>query len=372
MAGWCTGLVLLLAAAGAQGGPLPVTVEVRVAGGADLERPGLTADRLAEALQQALSVALARHVAPEDRVRARKVVGSRWRSYVLRYAPARARQEGNSHVVEVDVEVDRDRLLDALAAAGIPVHRMASAPRVLVVSGGGPGADSAARAVSETLRKEAIPHRLYPAEDAGDWDFPRLARVAREFGCHLVFVVTTTDTEAGPGGGDEGEDPVPPDRTTVRVHLGGWGLDAVREQMITGEAVWAEGVARDFWGALGRAAYRGGRELASRFLEAVTLAEWSPGPSAGRLAIRVTDLPDPGAVERVRRALLALSEVRSVRLAEIRFRAAEWELLAYRDGLPWEAVLPWLDLQGANIALTGTEAREGEPPERLLCRWTPR
>ena len=340
--------------------------------GPGLERPGLTADRLAEALQRALSAAMARHVAPEDRARARKVVGSRWRSYVLRYAPARARQEGNSYVVDVDVEVDRDRLLDTLVAAGIPVHRMASAPRVLVVSGGGSGADAAARAVSDTLGKESIPHRLYPVEDAGDWDFPRLARIAREFGCHLVFVVTATDTEAGSGGEDEGEELAPPDRTTVRVHLGGWGWDAVREQMLTGEAVWAEGVARDFWGALGRAAYRGGRELASRFLEAATLAEWSPGLSAGRLAIRVTDLPDPGAVERVQRALLALSEVRSVRLAEIRFRAAEWEVWAYRDGLPWEAVFPWLDLQGANIALMGTEAREGEPPERLLCRWTPR
>ncbi len=362
----------MLAAAEARGGPLPIAVEVRVAGGPGVERAGLPADRLTEALRRALSAALARHVAPEDRARARKVVGPRWRSYVLRYAPARARQEGAFYVVDVDVDVDRDRLLDALAAAGIPVHRMAAAPRVLVVSGGGPGADSAARAVSDTLRRESIPHRLYPVEDAGDWDFARLGRTARAFGCHLVFVVTGTDTEAGPGDGDEGEELPAPDRSRVRVHLGGWGLDAVRGQMLAGEALWAEGVAGDFWAALGRAAYRGGRELAARFLEAVALADWSPGPSAGRLAIRVADLPGPGAVERMERALLALSEVRSVRLAEIGFRAAEWEVWAYRGGLPWESVFPWLDLRGGTIALERTEAPPGAPPERLLCRWVPR
>jgi len=347
-----------------------VTVEVRVTIGPGVERPGLTADRLAEALRRALSAALARHVAPEDRARARKVIGHRWRSYVLRYAPARAREEGGSYVVDVEVEVDRDRLLDTLEAAGVPVHRMASVPRVLVVSGGGPGADSAARAVSEALRKESIAHRLYPVEDAGNWDFAQLGRTARELGCHLVFIVTATDTEAGPGTENEGEELVLPDRTNVRVHLGGWGLDAVRERMLAGDAVWAEGVAPDFWAALGRAAYRGGRELAARFLEAVTLAGWSPGSSVRPLTIRVVDLPGPGAVERVQRALLALSEVRSIRLAEIRFRAAEWEVRAYRDGLPWEAVLPWLDLPGADITLTRTEG--GPPPERLVCRWTPR
>ncbi len=268
-----------------------------------------------------------------------------------RYAIAAEVVEPGGVRVTVEADVDRERLLQELRAKGVPVVRLAAAPRVLVLAEGG---GAAAAAFHEALAAQGLAGRLAPAEPGASADLPALAEWARGLGCHFAAVVVPESlppsAPAPLPAGDLAEG-----RSRVRVQV----IDARRRVVVGTFGVEGRAWGADALEAGARALGQAGRLLARPVLAAVEQSGWTLGSEASRRVLRVEGLPDPKAVEQVGDGIAALAETRSAALRSVSAGAAEWTVEALESGLPWPAVVEAVRVARGRLVWLGGEPREG-------------
>ncbi len=330
---------------------------------------------LDRALREAVGVVVRRYVPPADlethRDWLRRRVYGRAGAYVLRYT-IRAEERGFDGVrVEISAEVDRGRLLAALAARGLEVRRLASWPRLLLAPVAGDAAPALVDRAASILGALGVTVRRLPSPAAAGARVADLADAARSLGCHLVVAVLVD----GQVGVPEPEDlfSVEAVRPEAAFSVDGWVLDARDARAVdlvegAGRATGATPA-----GAGQAAVERAARSFAYRLVASVEQSGWSPAGGSAAVDVWVRDLPDPRSVEEVGRALAGLTEVQTAVLREVGFHAARWRLQASVDEGGWAAVLgsaapargriDWVSGPGAPAS--------GDAPARVEARWAP-
>jgi len=355
-------------------------VELRVQGAP--EGPGgssLPPGVIRQALTQAVDVALDRHVAPASRTAAAAALRTGVEGYVLRYGVESDRAEGDGRVLDVEVAVDLDRLLADLAAAGVPVHRAMREPRVLVAALPGPAVEPAVQAVAGVLGREGRPYRLYPGDPGPEPGPDQAARWGRDLGCHVVFLLSAREGDLGPDPEASGQGG-PGGGVSAVIEAHGWVVDTSSGRVLGEGAASGRSVAGDGVAAQAGAAARAGKRLASELVRVVEQADWAPGGDLRPVELRVSGLPGPRVLEGLDRALGDLTEVRSVRIAEVGFREAVWSLEVWDTGLPWDVVLSWVQAGAGSLVVARVAGGAGPPAPRehaqvrltVECRWVER
>ena len=341
------------------------------AGGAGVSSlpPGV----IRRALSEAVGLAVDRHVASAARASAAEGLQAGVERYVLRYGVEGDRVEGAERVLDVDVEVDLDRLLGDLAAAGVPVHRAVRQPRVLVAALPGVAVEPAVQAVAGELGREGRAYRLYPGDPGQEPGPAEAARWGRDLGCHVVFLLTAREGEPGPppSGDPGGAGSAPGVPAVIEAH--GWVVDVFSGRVLGEGRASGRSVAPDGVTAQARAAARAGKRLAWELIRVVEQADWAPGGGLRAVELQVSGLPGPRALEDLDRALGGLTEVRSLRVLEVGFREAVWSLEVWDTGLPWDVMLSWVRVEGGSLGaarVTGEGAPPG--PVTVACRWIER
>ncbi len=327
------------------------------------------------ALREAVAVVVRRYVPPSDlethRDWLRRRVYGRAGTYVLRYTIRTEDRGFDGARVEISAEVDRGRLLAALAARGLEVRRLASWPRLLLAPVAGADAPALVDRVASILGDLGVTVRRLPSAAAEGGRAADLAEAARDLGCHLVVAVLVD----GQVGVPEPEDlfSVEAVRPEADFSVDGWVLDARDARAVdlvegAGRASGATPV-----DARQAAVERAARSFAYRLTASVEQSGWSPGEVPVAVDVWVRELPDPRSVEEVGRALAGLTEVQAAVLREVGFHAARWRLQASVGESGWAAVLgSATPVRGRIEWVAGPGApASGGAPDRVEARWAP-
>ncbi len=349
--------------AGAAG--MPVVVEVTADTGPGGE--GLPPHLLREARKRGVEAVVFRHVAEVERRRALAALGSPSR-YVLRLAVVSERIEAGQRKADVEVEVDRDRILGLLARAGFGVRRLEVRPRILVAARSGPTAAPLLQALADTLGREGWGFRVAAGAESPD----AALGLGRTLGCHVVFFVSGEARVEASVPWDPHERAATPAESSgmtgpgvARATAVGQGavLDALTGAFLARVEAQAQGAGLDGVEAEARAAVRLGRRLGQELLAGLEQSGWTLPPAEREVRIRVQGIPTPQGLETAEAGLGGLAEVAEIRLAEVAWHEGVWVARVRPSGIPWGAVLAWASIGSGRLRVEATG------PDEVACRW---
>lgn len=353
---------------------VPISTEAEVAS-RDGDLAAARRAALDAALSGAVEVVVDRHVSPPDREGPGRAPVAALLShpsrYILRYGISSEDLGAAGSVrVEVEAEVDRDRVLAELRRRGVPVHVLDVRPRVLLVPAGGPFASPTARSLRDVFEAEGFRTRLFPGGTAESVDEAQASAWARDLGCHVAAVVVGTPTPP-PDQESHAETPAAGEQARERaLHAEGWLVDALGGGLLGRAAAVAARSEEDGDPTRPRAAARAGRTLAYALLADLEQSGWRPAGQPVSLELEVDGLPGVAAVEAVQGELASTTEFRRVTLRRVGHRRATWAIEALAGGLGWDAVLGAVRVSPGRLAYRGGEVPGPDGSEELVrARW---
>lgn len=318
---------------------------------------------LQNALSKAMELMVARHVGPEAiKSRAGELKSSFYSKpskFISLYSviPSLADEFGEvGDEIEVEADVDRDKLLDALRSRGFDVRRMSAFPRIAVIAKEDPLSASAVKFFKGVLEKRGFNVKVFSVE--GEMEEQEASDIARDLGCHIALLFSVEEKFADNSRGGSfslldfefsEKSPIIIDKPLVFAAV--QVVDSSSERILGMVEAEAFGRGPDKQEALVYVAARVGKKLTEPFIALLEQSEWSPGVEAVETLIRIKGLAHPSALEEIQKELLAITEILSADLRGIGFRTALWTVTALDSGISWKAVLSSVKLSRGRLAV---------------------
>jgi len=330
---------------------------------------------LQTALSNAIKLIAARHLSAEERKSRDRELNSFFYSqqskYVVRYSVVSEVFElGGDEAgekageIEIEAEVDKDKLLAAFIDRGFHVRQMSADPRIAIMPTQGASATPAARGLKDELEKRGFRARIIPVEKGLSEN--EASAIAGDLGCHIALFISVEEKSTKKQAPQHPSDIEFSEKTPIMVEkrsvaVTAQVVDASDESMLGEFGDEASGQGPDRMAAFANAASYAGKKLAEPLIALLEQWEWSPGQYTAENLISIKGLTSPQALEELQKELLAITEVQTAELKQIGYQSAVWAVTSIDSGISWDALLSTVKLSKGRLLAVYAPLSEEQP-----------